>query len=369
MLENERLITSIWDGRKFELRENRLHHSNSTVLKLLGSGMCGTDRHLMELSDSPDRSLGHEIYGEIVRLGTNTHSIGGRPLKVGDRVIATPGVPCLKCEYCTTFTGAEQLCGHRRSHGFSKYKSGAFFPAGGFSNYIELVDQLWVFPLPDDVTLPEIMFADLLPISLKAIERGMGGGRQDSQFGPGVAMRMGVIGLGPIGAAAVFIGKSIGAQVTGLDISPWKAREIGDIFGIPTHVIPEDARAAHEHLAAANAIDFDLVLDCTGSPRGLELGILAVRKGGRMVEVGSFAYGTRSRINPSIITRKEVEITGSLMAPPLAYNKVFRLLRNNRQYDLSRLTTHHIRLDRMNEVLEVFEHQNFIKVHIEPIAA
>lgn len=369
MSESPRIVTSIWDGRQFELRENRLHHPNSTVLKLLGSGMCGTDRHLMELPDSPERSLGHEIYGEIVRLGPNTHSIGGRPLKVGDRVIATPGVPCLKCEYCTTFSGAEQLCGHRRSHGFSKYKRGEFFPAGGFSNYIELVDQLWVYPLPDDVTLPEIMFADLVPISLKAIERGIGGGRQDSQFGPGVAMRLGVIGLGPIGAAAVFVGRSIGATVVGLDTSPWKASEIGQIFDIPTHVIPEDSRAAHEHLRALGEVDFDLVLDCTGSPRGFELGILAVRKGGRMVEVGSFAYGTRSLINPSVITRKEVEITGSLMAPPLAYNKVFRLLRKHRQYDLARLTTHHIALDRMNDVLEVFANQNYIKVHVEPIAA
>jgi threonine dehydrogenase-like Zn-dependent dehydrogenase len=369
MIENQRMVTSIWDGRKFELRENRLYNSNSTVLKLLGSGMCGTDRHLMELSDSPDRGLGHEIYGEIVRLGPNTHSIGGRPLKVGDKVIATPGVPCLKCEYCTTFSGAEQLCGHRRSHGFSKYKCNEFFPAGGFSNYIELVDQLWVYPLPDDITLSEIMFADLVPIALKAIERGIGGGRQEAQFGPGVAMRLGVIGLGPIGAAAVFIGKTIGATVTGMDISPWKAKEIGDIFGIQTHVIPENSNAAHEHLRSINAVDFDLVLDCTGSPRGLELGILASRKGGRLIEVGSFAYGTHSLINPSIITRKEVDIIGSLMAPPLAYNKVIRLLRANRQYDLGRLTTHHIPLNQMNDVLDVFASQNYIKIHIEPIAA
>lgn len=369
MIESERLITSIWDGRKFELRESRLYHPNSTVLKLLGSGMCGTDRHLMELADSPDRSLGHEIYGEIMRLGANTHSIGGAPLKVGDRVIATPGVPCMKCEYCTTFSASEQLCAHRKSHGFSKYKGKDFFPAGGFSNYIELVEQLWVYKLPEDVTLPEIMFADLVPIALKAIERGMGGGRQDAQFGPGVGMRMGIIGLGPIGAAAAFIGKCIGASVTGIETSQWKADQIGGIFGIDTHVVAQDAKQAYEHLISVNAVDYDLVLDCTGSPRGFELAIQAVRKGGRVVEVGSFAYGTTSAINPSVITRKEIEITGSLMAPPLAYNKVFRLLRNNRHYDLSRLTTHHIRLDRMNEVLEVFANQNYIKVHIEPVAA
>jgi threonine dehydrogenase-like Zn-dependent dehydrogenase len=367
MANIDQLVTSIWDGKRFELRENRLYHKSSTIIRLLGSGMCGTDRHLMELSDSPERSLGHEIYGEIVRLGPNTHSIGGAILNVGDRIIATPGVPCLQCEYCTTFSGAEQLCNHRRSHGFSKFKSREFFPAGGFSNYIELVDHLWVYKLPDDVTLPEIMFADLVPIAAKAIERGIGGGRQDSQFGPGVAMRMGVIGLGPIGAAAVFIGKSIGASVTGIERSSWKAREVGDIFSIETRVVSEDAHQAHEQLTASNAVDYDLVIDCTGSPRGLELGVLAVRRGGRVVEVGSFAFGTRSRINPSIITKKEIEITGSLMAPPLAYNKVFRLLRRNRQYDLARLTTHHLHIDKMNDVLEVFENQNFIKVHIEPV--
>ncbi len=368
MIENQRLITSIWNGKRFELRENRLYRGNSTVLRILGSGMCGTDRHLMELPDSPERSLGHEIYGEILRLGPNTHSIGGAPLAVGDRVIATPGVPCLKCEYCTTFSASEQLCAHRQSHGFSKFKSGEFFPAGGFSNYIELVDQLWVYKPPQDVTMPEIMFADLLPIAVKATERGVGGGRQDSQFGPGVGMRMGIVGLGPIGAAAAFVGRCMGAAVTGIETSPWKAQQIGDIFGIETHVVPESSAQAREHLASKDAVDFDLVLDCTGSPRGLELAILAVRKGARVVEVGSFAYGTTSLINPSVITKNEIEITGSLMAPPHSYNKVFRLIRRNRHFDLARLTTHHIRLDRMDEVLDVFAHQNYIKVHIEPVA-
>ncbi|MDR0270828.1 zinc-binding dehydrogenase [Paenibacillus sp.] len=356
---------AIWTGKEFELRETKLYRDNSTVVKVLGSGVCATDRHLMELSDSGERSFGHEVLAEIVRIGDNLNSVGGHKLNVGDRVVVTPGVPCCECEICGTYAGHEHLCGSRKSHGFGRYSANKYFPTGGYSNYMELVDGLWVVKIDDDMTFDEAMFAEPVAIATKAVERGIGGSKQEFEIGAGVSMRAAVIGLGPIGCAATFVLKSIGAEVVGFDINEWKGSKVGSIFDFPTLAIPENPQEAREAIKAKYDLEYDLIIDSTGSPRGLELAILLARRGGRIVEVGAFAPGSSSFINPADICTKELEIVGSLMSPVYTYNKVLRLLRKFRQYDLTKLHTHTISLNNMNELLDIIHENKFIKVGIE----
>jgi L-iditol 2-dehydrogenase len=165
----------------------------------------------------------------------------------------------------------------------------------------------------------------------------------------------------------VFVARSLGAEVLGVDVSAWKVEQIQGIFAIPAVAIPGNPGEALEEVRGCSDAEFDLIVDCTGDPRGLELAVKLAKKGGRIVEVGSFVPGSVSRINPSDICRKELEIVGSLMAPALSYNKVVRLIRANRHYDLSRLTTHHVPLGRINDVLEIFATDRYIKIHIEPV--
>lgn len=64
------------------------------LLKMMASGICGSD--VMEwyrLKTAP-RVLGHEVTGEIVETGE------GVPYKVGDRVFVSHHVPCNECEQC-----------------------------------------------------------------------------------------------------------------------------------------------------------------------------------------------------------------------------------------------------------------------------
>ena len=359
------LYASVWTGKKFELRKTNIHYQNSTVVRVLGSGLCGTDRHLMMLPAFNERSFGHEIFAEIVRIGSFLNSVGGHELKPGDKVVVTPGVPCMECVICTTYSGHEHMCNSRRSHGFAKYSSEDFFPIGGFSNYMELVDDLWVVKIEDDLTFDEAMFAEPVAIATKAVERGMGGTKQEIEFGPGVAMRAAVIGLGPIGCATTFVLKSLGAEVVGFEVNDWKSTLVGDIFKFSTFTVPEESNDAFDVVKNKTDLDFDLVIDCTGSPRGLELGIKFAKRGGRIVEVGSFAPGTRSFINPADICKKELEVLGSALSPVFTYNKVLRLLRKFKQYDLNRLTTHHLSLSSMDNLFQIVDENRFLKIHVD----
>lgn len=363
----ENTYASVWTGNGFELRDTKIYYDNSTIVKVLGSGLCGTDRHLMKLPEFNERSLGHEIFAEIIRVGDNLSSVGGKEIYPGDKVIVTPGVPCMECGICTSYAGHENMCNSRKSHGFSKYSGKEYFPIGGFSNYIELVTDLWVVKVDDDLSFTEAMFAEPVAIAIKAVERGMGGAKQEVEFGAGVAMRAAVVGLGPIGCATTFVLKSLGADITGFDINPWKTDLVGKVFDFSTIVIPERLEQAHQEIGHKSDYEFDLVIDCTGSPRGLELCIKLAKKGGRIVEVGSFAPGTKSYINPADICKRELEIYGSLMSPVFTYNKTLRLLKKFKQYDLEKLTTHHIPLNSMDDIFDIVNEDKFIKVHIDPI--
>ena len=356
---------SIWTGKEFEIRETKVHFKNSTIVKVLGSGLCGTDRHLMKLPAFYERSFGHEIFAEIIRLGANLNSVGGHALGVGDKVIVTPGVPCMECSICTSYAGHEHMCHTRKAHGFSKYSNQSYFPIGGFSNCIELVDELWVVKVNDDLTFDEAMFAEPLAIATKAVERGMGGTKQEFEFGPGVAMRAAIIGLGPIGCATAFVLKSLGAKLLGCDINSWKTTMVGNIFNFQTCVVAENTSDAKIMLQEVTECDFDLVIDCSGSPQGLELAVRLAKRGGRIVEVGSFAPGTKSFLNPADICKKELEILGSALSPVFTYTKVLRLLDKFKQYDLKRLTTHHLTLNTMNDLPNIVAENKFIKIHVD----
>jgi len=364
-MNDHHLVSSIWTGKEFELRPTKIHHQDSTVVRVLGSGLCGTDRHLMSLPLFNERSFGHEIFAEIVRVGSRLNSVSGSEISVGDKVIVTPGVPCMECAICTTYAGHEHMCHSRRSHGFAKYSSHDYFPIGGFANYIELVEDLWVVKVDDTYTFDEAMFAEPVAIATKAVERGIGASRQEVEFGAGVAMRAAVIGLGPIGCATTFVLKSLGAEVVGFDTNDWKSSVIGELFQFKTLATPSNSNEAYESSRHQNQIDFDLVIDCTGSPRGLELGIKLAKRGGRIVEVGSFAPGTKSFINPAEICKKELEVLGSALSPVFTYNKVLRLLRKFKQYDLTKLTTHHLPLTEMNSIFQIVEENRFIKIHVD----
>ena len=66
---------------------------DDVLIKVLASGICGTD--LMEwyrIQKAP-LVLGHELTGEVVEVGS-----GVERFQAGDRVFATHHVPCDACE-------------------------------------------------------------------------------------------------------------------------------------------------------------------------------------------------------------------------------------------------------------------------------
>ena len=105
------------------------------LLKVMASGICGSDvLEWYRLPKAP-RVLGHEATGIIDQVGKKVTS-----LKVGDRVFISHHVPCNACVHCEKghHTACETL--HNTN----------YYP-GGFSQYIKVPKinvQLWRLQAP-----------------------------------------------------------------------------------------------------------------------------------------------------------------------------------------------------------------------------
>ncbi|MEO0206761.1 MAG: alcohol dehydrogenase catalytic domain-containing protein, partial [candidate division WOR-3 bacterium] len=119
------------------------------LVKVIASGICGSDVMEWYRIKSAPRVLGHEIAGEIVRAGKCIKNF-----KIGDRVFVSHHVPCNVCRYCAK--GYHTVC--------ETLKKTNFDP-GGFAEYLRVPEinvKFGTFLLPDKVSYEEGTFIEPL---------------------------------------------------------------------------------------------------------------------------------------------------------------------------------------------------------------
>ena len=108
---------------RIEERDMPVPGKGEALIKMHACGLCGTDIHkAIHKTVKPGTVLGHEVSGEIVRLGE-----GVEGFRVGDRVFVAHHVPCFTCHYC--LRGNHTVC--------RQWKETNIEP-GGFSEYIKV---------------------------------------------------------------------------------------------------------------------------------------------------------------------------------------------------------------------------------------
>lgn len=120
------------------------------LMRVLASGICGSDVMEWYRRDKVPLVLGHEVAGEVVEVGEGVESFNP-----GDRVAATHHVPCNTCHYC--LGGNHTVC--------ETLLRGTHFYPGGFAEYLRIpainVDR-GLFRIPDGVSYEEASFMEPL---------------------------------------------------------------------------------------------------------------------------------------------------------------------------------------------------------------
>jgi L-iditol 2-dehydrogenase len=233
--------------------------SGELLVKVLASGICGSD--VMEwyrINKSP-RVLGHEMAGEVIKIGS-----GVNRCKIGDRVFVSHHVPCNTCRYC--LNGYHTLCDTLRSTNFDP---------GGFAEYLRVpsinVDR-GVFTLPDEISFEDAVFIEPLACVLR--------GQRLARFKPGQSVF--VIGSGISGVLHIALARASGAGwIIASDINEYRlkaARQFGaDEVIYAKEVNPSKIREInHGRLT-------DLVIVCAGTISAYIQALQSVDRGGTVL--------------------------------------------------------------------------------------
>ena len=282
-------------NRRLEVREFPVPEpgAGEALLRIMASGICGSDLHVYRGEWFPNQIAGHEPSGVVEAVGP-----GVKRLKVGDRVSVHHHQGCGVCHSCAR--GEVVACPHDQCYGVSRPGSFAELMVAGEANCI---------PLPDSVSYVDGAFMACVGGTAFAALRRLQVTAHDS---------LAVFGLGPVGLSCVLVAKALGLRVIGVDILPERlaaGRHCGaDAVvnggdGDPVAAVREFSKIAG--VPWVEGVDF--VIETSGSAPARECIIPVLRREGKAAIVG---VGSDERIiNPSHIHGKAVTILGSVVFP------------------------------------------------------
>jgi len=273
--------------------------SKDILIKVSYSGICGTDLHILAGEFPVSKSavvLGHEFCGVAEDVGADVKHI-----KTGDRVVVNPNSNCDVCKYCTR--GDPHFCkvgGIRSTVGIWKN--------GGWAQYCK-VSGVLAYKLPDEIPMQLGVFCEPLSCLARGWEN-MEPIRSDSSV---LVCGAGIIGL--LWASVFHLRGFRDFVVTELSE---KRRNAVCNLGIGVKVVHPDQLHNQYLEAERNGNDdwgFDIIVDCTGSPKAIEQQFLYTRKGSKLVIFGCCPGKSQIRIDPFEIYSKELVIVGSHINP------------------------------------------------------
>ena len=262
------------------------------LVKVMASGICGSDVTEWYRVPKAPRILGHEATGVIEEVGGK---VAG--LKVGDRVFVSHHVPCNKCRYCLrgNHTACETL--HTTN----------YFP-GGFAQYIRVPRinvESGVYKLPVGLSFAEGTFIE--PLACVVRGQRLAGVRKDD-----VLL---VIGSGVSGILHVQLAKRNGVRrVVVADINRYRL-ELAEKFGADFTI---DAKGdLSEKLKEVNGGRLaDKVVVCTGAEQAALAALDCVDKGGLILFFAVPEPSVRVPLPINQFWRNEITVKTSYGAAP-----------------------------------------------------
>jgi len=312
------------------------------LVKVLASGICGSDVMEWYRIKKAPRVLGHEITGEIVEVGK-----GIDRYRTGDRVFVSHHVPCNTCPYC--LNGYHTLCDTLRSTNFDP---------GGFSEYLRVprinVDR-GVFLLPEEVSFEAGVFIEPLACVLR--------GQRLARLKPGKTVF--VIGSGISGVLHIALARASGAgRIIASDISEYRLRAAKQ-SGADEALFAKDVRTSKIREINQGRLA-DLVIVCAGSPSAYKQALETVDRGGTVLCFAPLEPGVDFVLPFFEFWNDGITLLSTYGGSPFDISKAIELIRGQRLL-LQKMITHRLPLAETGVGFQmVTDAKDSIKVIVEP---
>lgn len=307
-------------------------------LRVAAAGICGTDIHIIkgEWPSRPPVVLGHEFCGTVVEAGRQV-----RHFRPGDRIAASnPAQTCGECSHCRT--GNPFMCLHRVSAGY--------MIDGAFAEYICIRAER-CHPLPDNVSFRQAALGEPLSVAVHAVVE-----RTTVHAGDLVV----VSGPGAVGLLTMLVAKLEGARVIVAGIAKDRARlALAKDLGVDLVVdsSKEDLLGIVRDLTQGEGAD--LVYECAGVPKSLDLCWEALRREGTLAQVG--IYPSRIETDLNKVVMKELTLVGSFGYVWSSWRRSIQLLRE-RRINVEALISHELPLSQFEQAFRITQDGTAAKV-------
>lgn len=318
---------------------------DDVVVAVKAVGVCGSDLHtyLHGSFVQPGQIMGHEFAGEVVEAGDAVEGVA-----VGDRLTASPLVPCQDCPRCAE--GRYNLCAAAWTQGLAYGRPGAFAERIRIPNPVPGQN---VFPLGDDISDEAGALVEPLAVAVHAVKLAA----------PVEGATCLVLGLGTIGLQVVQALKAHGAgRIIGVDLSALRL-EAARTLGAEALEGAEGPDAVLDG-ALASGDEIDMVFECSGVPALATAALDRVRGGGTVVVLALFDDPVT--FNPTLLVQKEIRLQGSIAYTGEDFADAVAMVRDGKAQS-EPLITHRESLDDISEAFGVqLEKDRSIKVLVRP---
>lgn len=253
--------------------------ANSGLLRILATGICGSDWPMYKTAEPGPRILGHEMVGIIEDLGDDAADRWG--VQKGDMVALEEYLPCGHCEFCRSGEYRSCLSTDSLLPGTIRYGSTPLTVApslwGGYSQFLYLHPRTVFHKVPAGI--PPHIASMCLPIG-----NGFQWVQLDAQAGPGKIIV--IQGPGQQGLGCVIAANTVGCDmiiVSGLRRDASRL-ELAKKCGAHHTVCVEDENLQDAVRRLTGGRMADIVIEATAAgPEIINESLTLLRKHGTLV--------------------------------------------------------------------------------------
>jgi alcohol dehydrogenase len=290
--------------------------SGEALVRVHQAGICATDLEITKGYGDFRGVLGHEMVGTVIEGPRHWRAL---------RVACEINCVCRKCDMC--LSGLSNHCRHRTVMGIAGRD-------GCFADLLA-VPEANLHQVPDTVSDEEAVFIEPLAAAYQVIK----------QVPVEPRMNVAVVGSGRLGLLVAQVLATTGCRLEVIGRNPITLEQC-EKKGIMTRRADEVAPRA----------DRDVVVECSGSPAGLELALGLVRPRGTVVLKSTYAERLAANLSPAVVN--EVTILGSRCGPfPEAINALAR-----KQIDVRPMISRTLSLEQASQAFEAAAAPDNIKV-------
>lgn len=312
------------------------------LVKVIASGICGSDVLEWYRTKKAPIVLGHEISGVIEEVGD-----GVERFSVEDRVAVSHHVPCNTCRYC--LAGDHTVCETLHTTNFDP---------GGFSEYIRVpainVDR-GTFVLPDDMSFEEGAFLEPLACVVR--------GQRTAGLRAGQTVM--ILGSGISGMLHLLLARALGAaRIITTDINDCRLERAVELGA--DHVIQASEDVPARLCECNGGRSADLVIVCTGALSAFAQAMKSVDRGGTIMCFATTEPGTDLPVPINEFWRNSITVMSSYANSPHDLCVAMDLIHSGR-VSVDGMITHRLPLEQTGDGFKLMtDSRESLKVIIEP---